>query len=86
MTKARTEKGDYVFKVSDRPDHSFWISMEPGHDGLPALKDALLGFDLPAGTTHQEARAVAGFMNENLAAAILIIFDTHPLFSRAPSA
>ncbi len=79
-TQARTERGDFVFKVSEFGDGTPWIITEPRRRTMPVLDDAFIGFDLPPGTTHQRAREIADFMNKNLVGISMTIFDTHPMF------
>jgi hypothetical protein len=66
-SEARTERGKFLFTVSEFADHTFFIYTEPDRQTMPALKDAFIGFDLPEGTTLEHAQNVADFMNENLA-------------------
>ena len=82
MTQARTEHGDYLFKVSEYGDGTFWVSTEPRNKGVPMLRSALLGFGLPEGTTMKRAREIANFLNINLTDVSITIFDDHPMYGR----
>jgi hypothetical protein len=83
VTQARSEHGRYLFKVSEYGDGSCWISTEPRDRDIPALKHALLGFQLRPGTTIKQAEEIAKFMNEHTTEVSLTLFDKHPLFHRA---
>ena len=81
-SQARTEHGDFLFKVSESADCTLWISTEPRGKGIPALDKAFIGFGLPEGTTLAQAQKIADFMNNNLTTISLTIFDTHPLYKQ----
>lgn len=82
MTQARTERGKYFFKVSEYGDGTCWISTENNGKHIPLLEEALLGFDLPTGTTVKKAQAIADFLNDNLGDVSITIFDTHPMYRK----
>jgi hypothetical protein len=84
-SNARTERGKFTFTVSEFSNHTFFIYTEPDRRTMPALEDAFIGFDLPEGTTLEQAHNVADFMNKNLAGISLTIFDTHPLYEQSPA-
>jgi hypothetical protein len=79
-TDARTERGKFAFTVKEFADGTPWIMTEPLRKTMPILDEAFIGFDLPDGTTFEQARKVAAFMNENIAGVSMTIFDTHPMF------
>lgn len=81
-SQARTERGEFSFTVKEFADGTPWIMAEPDRQMMPALKDAFIGFDLPDGTTFEQAHKVADFMNRNLPSMSMTIFDTHPLYER----
>lgn len=83
-TRARTEHGDYRFTVKEggSPDYRPWITTEPRGQGIPALKHAFIGFELPDGTTITQAKKIADFMNKNLVTMSLTMFGTHPLYEQ----
>jgi hypothetical protein len=79
-TDARTERGKFTFTVKEFADGAPWIMAEPQRKTVPILDEAFIGFDLPHGTTFEQARRVAAFMNEHPAGISMTIFDTHPMF------
>lgn len=81
MTQARTDRANYLFKVSEGPDGKPWVSTEPRYADVPILRHALLGFDLPKGTTIQKAEQIARYLNANLDDVNVTIFDNHPMFN-----
>ena len=83
-TEARTERGDFLFRVSEFGDGTPWISTEPRDGGMPFLDHALLGFDLPKGTSLQKAEQIAEFMNKNLGNVSVTIFGEHLMFPMKP--
>jgi hypothetical protein len=80
MTEARTERAAYLFKVSESSDRSCWISTEPLRGNMPVLEHALLGFDLPTGTSVRQAEAIADFLNDNLVEINVTLLDSHPMY------
>ena len=86
MTEARTDRAQYVFKVSEAADGTPWISTEPLRaEDIPLLEHAFIGFDLPRGTTLEEAQQIARYLNDNLESISVTLFDRHPMFSVKPS-
>ena len=81
-TQTRTDRARYLFKVSEFGDGTCWISTEPVNGEVPLLENALLGFDLPEGTSFQKAHEVADYLNRNLADVGVTMFDAHPMFRR----
>jgi hypothetical protein len=81
-TEARTERARYLFKVSEYGDGTCWISTEPIRAEVPLLENALLGFDLPDGTSFKRSHEIADFLNNNLADVTVTIFDAHRMFRR----
>ena len=79
-SQARTERGEFRFKVSEFADGTPWIMTEPLRSTMPVLENAFIGFDLPDGTSLQRAQEVADYMNGNLAGISMTIFDDHPMF------
>lgn len=77
-TKAETQRGRFFFKVAEFGDGTPWIMTEPYYpeDRLPALgKDGFVGFDLKPGTTHQQAKDIAEFLNKHIESITCTIFD-----------
>ena len=61
-----TERARYVFKVKTFADGKPWIYLEPLKDQISILRDGFLGFDLPAGTTLEQAEKTVQFLDDNL--------------------
>ncbi len=80
--QARTEQGEFCFKVKEGADGTPWVYAEPLRETMPALKNAFIGFGLPRGTTLPQAERIAKRMNENLVTMSMTIFDTHPLYNQ----
>jgi hypothetical protein len=56
-SQARTERGTFLFSVSELANHTPFIYAEwPDNCTMPTLEDAFVGFDLPDGTTFDQAR------------------------------
>ena len=60
MSKARTERADLLFKVSEYGDGTCFISTEPRKGNLPIIGDAFLGFELQD-PSFENAHKVAKF-------------------------
>jgi hypothetical protein len=68
-TKAQTQRGHFLFRVSEYGDGTPWISTEPyrTEDRLKVLGDGgFIGFDLKPGTTIQQAGQIAEYLNDHL--------------------
>jgi hypothetical protein len=61
-----TDRAKYRFRVKEFSGGKAWIALEPFGSEIPALKNAVLGFDLSEGTTLQEAEKICGFLNDNI--------------------
>ena len=79
-SKARTERGEFLFVVKENADGTPFIFTEPRRQTMPALKEAFIAFDLPKGTKIEHAQKIADFMNKNLAGMSMTIFDTHCVY------
>ncbi len=66
MQQGFGEVAEYLFEVKERADGTPWIMMSPRRKGLSVLSNALLGFDLPKGTSLGQAEDVAKFLNRNV--------------------
>ena len=62
------ERGQYRFAVKEAGRGAFWIAAEPAGDTIKSLDGRVLGFDLRREATHDDARAVADFLNQNIVA------------------
>jgi hypothetical protein len=61
-----TERGEFRFTVKEAGDGRPWIAAEPAGDSLTSLP-GLLGFELRPGSTYEDAKTVASFMNLHIA-------------------
>ena len=62
-----TERAHYVFTVKEYNASQRWIRLENSREDLTPLKEGFLGLDLPEGTSYQEAREIARYLNEKIA-------------------
>lgn len=62
-----TERSRYAFTVKEFADGTPWIACEPLHSNIEHLKNGILGFDLPEGTSYEEATQIANYMSEHIA-------------------
>ncbi len=74
MTTSRTERGDFLFKVSESADGTPWISLEP-RTSIPEFRKVLVGFDLKPGADIHHAENVARYLNDNLGNLALTFLD-----------
>ena len=61
-----TERGEFRFTVKEAADGRPWIAAEPAGKSLVTLP-GLLAFELSPGTTYDDAKTVASFMNLHIA-------------------
>ncbi len=66
MSDAKTDRADYLFKVSEFADGTPWISWEPRRGNLPLLENSVMGFGLTPGTTLREAEEFARYLNSRI--------------------
>ena len=68
-TEATTDRARFLFKVAEYggPDYTPWIMTEPHSDRLKVLgTDGFIGFDLKPGTTFDQAREIAQYLNQHI--------------------
>jgi hypothetical protein len=85
-TKARTERGDFLFAVKEfgGPNYEPWIMAEPRHITTTLVgQGAFVGFTLHT-KNLAEAEKIARFLNDNIDEITFTIFDGHPMFSVSP--
>lgn len=81
MTWARTERGDYSFKVSEWADGWPFITLESRRGesgGLRICEEGFLSFDLKSGTTLKQAEEFAKLLNENIEHVCFTAFSEQP--------
>jgi hypothetical protein len=65
MTGVERQRGAYRFAVKDKEGEDVWIVAEPAGDHQLKI------FELAAGTTRQDAQALARAMNKGIAHIVL---------------
>ena len=63
-----TQRAKFYFKPSRYPSGEYWIVLEAFHEDPDLLSKGYLGFDLPEGTTVNQAEEIAAYLNENIRA------------------
>ena len=63
-----TQRAKFSFTPSRYPSGEYWIVLEAFHEDLDVLNAGYLGFDLPEGTTANQAEEIAAYLNENIRA------------------
>ena len=61
------ESAEFVFVVRLREDGAPWIALQPKNEGFACLKGEI-GLDLYRGTSLEEAKQLARFLNSNIKA------------------
>ncbi len=59
------ESAEFLFVVRLREDGAPWVVLQPKHEGFAILKGEL-GLDLYRGTSLEEAKQLARFLNSNI--------------------
>jgi hypothetical protein len=62
-----TERARYVFTVKEYNGGQPWIRLENSREDLTPLKEGFLGLDLLEGTSYEEARNIAKYLNSQIA-------------------
>lgn len=66
MTTADTKRAEYRFRVKEHGEGRPWIFLELAKEpDLPSITPGFLGFDLKDGTTYEQAKESAKFLNDN---------------------
>ncbi|MBI4724955.1 MAG: hypothetical protein HY765_08260 [Rhodomicrobium sp.] len=58
---------EFLFVVRLREDGTPWVALQPKHEGLEDCKGEI-GLDLYRGTSLEEAKQLARFLNSNIKA------------------
>ena len=67
MTTADTKRAEYRFRVKEYGDGTPWIYLELVREpDLPTIAPGFLGLDLKEGTSYEEAKEIARFLNERI--------------------
>ena len=59
------ENAEFLFVVRLREDGAPWVLLQPKHEGFVTLKGEI-GLDLYRGTSLEEAKQLARFLNSNI--------------------
>jgi hypothetical protein len=85
-SKARTERGDFLFAVKEfgPPSMGLFITGEPrGNTTTLVGESAFFAFDLKTKNIN-EAEIVADFLNQHIESVSFTIFDDHPMYNAQP--
>jgi len=63
------KSAEYLFVVRIREDGSPWVALQPKQEGLDDLKGEI-GLELYRGTSLEDAKQLARFLNSNIKAVI----------------
>lgn len=69
--KDHLERGNCRFIVSTTPDGKPGLRVELYHDTMPTLAKRSMGFELLRGTSVEDARKLADFMNERILGVVI---------------
>jgi hypothetical protein len=82
MSETKTERASCRFLVQKSEGaEKYTIKLQACHDGLSILKNAMLGFELLSGVSAEQAKQIAGTLNESVLQVFVTMGDAHPLFS-----
>jgi hypothetical protein len=59
------ENAEFLFVVRLHEDGAPWVLLQPKHEGFVTLK-VVIGLDLYRGTSLEEAKQLARFLNSNI--------------------
>jgi hypothetical protein len=74
MHEPITDRAKYNFTVKVYPSGELYIACDPIDRNLEIAGDGVFGFELPQGTTSEQATDIANFMNANLICMTYSIF------------
>ncbi len=74
MSQTKTERSNCQFVVEQTPEGKAVVMVQLLHETIPALKNAIMGFDLLGGTRLEQAKKLADALNEY----VLNVFLTAP--------
>jgi hypothetical protein len=64
MSPPKTDRSNCQFLVQQAPDDKAVIVVQLLHETIPALKNAVVGFDLLGGIRVEQARQLVDLLNE----------------------
>lgn len=86
--RSRTERGRFLFTVSERgaASNNFFISAEPigGYTTSLIGDSAFLTLDVHA-SDREEAESIAKFLNQKIDSVSFTVFDDHPMYAIKPT-
>ena len=74
MVDPITERATYNFTVKVYPSGQLYIACDPIDGNLAIAGDGVFGFDLPQGTTAEQATEVARLLNDHLVCMTYTLF------------
>jgi hypothetical protein len=78
MPNATTDRAQFIFRATQYGDkeHTAWIITEPRTERLKILgRDGFIGFDLKSGTTFEQARLIAEYLNQHIDSITCTLFS-----------
>ena len=64
MSSTKTDRSNCQFLVQQTPDHKAVVVVQLLHETIPALKNAVVGFDVLGGIRIEQARQLVDLLNE----------------------
>lgn len=84
MTKARSEHGEFRFRVKEFADRTRYLAAEPERSAMTLLDEAQMFFQLRSKMNIAQAQRVADYLNEHIASIRITLFENHPMFNGNP--
>jgi hypothetical protein len=84
MTKARSEHGEFRFRVKEFADGTTYLAAEPERSAMTLLDEAQMFFQLRSSLSIAEAQRVADYLNERISSVGITLFENHPMFGATP--
>ena len=61
-----TERAKFIFTAKEGANREPYLLLAPAGNDLPILDRGFLSFDLPEGTTINQAEEIAAYLNEKI--------------------
>jgi hypothetical protein len=84
MTKARSEHGEFRFRVKEFGDGTTYLAAEPERSAMTLLDEAQMFFQLRSKMNIAQAQRVADYLNEHISSVGITLFENHPMFNATP--
>jgi hypothetical protein len=75
MPETRTDRSNCQFVVQQATDGKPVVMVQLSHETIPALKSAVVGFDLLGGTGFEQAKKLADLLNEYVLNVFVTVTD-----------